>query len=536
MNQMPIILIFLPVITSLFIYLFKWRHMHIAALLVQLAMIFLAVLYFLHYQGNFAATHIILGGWEDARIGISLANDGISMAFIFLTLVIWLAVLLYLFRPGKTEHTFLFFLMFLQGVFFGLLQSNDLFNLFVFFELTTIIVTILIAYKKTGESFRAAVYYLLLNTSGVLLFLIAIVMLYNLYGTINIRVLNEIIDTHAETTILRFAYVLMMTGISVKAALFPVFTWLPKAHGVAQSAISALLSGLIVKGGIYLFFRMNFLFEDAKFSYHNIFFVIGLLTALSGIIFAITQKNIKLMLAYSTVSQIGLIMMGLSSPEVTTFYGGILHTFNHAIFKALLFLGAGLIISVYRTKKIDEIKGVFRTMPIISITMIIGMLAITGMPFLSGYVSKSVIKYGYQDNLIQTLAFYFVNIGTTTLFIKMSVMFFGPKMLSYPMKHFQQNTTLIFLALGCFVFGNFYVEIMDGFFAVDFSDVSRISVRGVIDYLITVVGGLSIYFLVLKDDRLVVKKIREFKISFETANVLFIAYLTVLTTAFVLLA
>ena len=535
MSQIPVILIFLPVLTALFIYLFKWRHMHLLALLTQTGMTILAIVYFLHFKDQFEATHIILGGWSDVRIGISLANDGLSMAFIFLTLFMWWSVLTYLYRFGKTEHTFLFFLMFLQGVFLGLLQSNDLFNLFVFFELTTIIVTILIAYKKTGESFRAAIYYLLLNTSGVLLFLIAIVMLYNLYGTINIRVLSEVIHTHADTTILKFAYVLMMTGISVKAALFPVFTWLPKAHGVAQSAISALLSGLIVKGGIYLFFRINFLFESAGLPYHNIFFILGLLTALSGIIFALAQKNIKLMLAYSTVSQIGLIIMGLSSPDITTFYGGVLHTFNHALFKALLFLGAGVIIAVYRTKKLDEIRGVFRTMPIISVMMIIGMLAITGMPFFNGYISKSIIKYGFEDSVFRTLALYLVNIGTTTLFIKMSHIFFGPKMLSYPMKHRQQNITLLLLALACLVFGNFYVEIMDAFFGIDYAHITRISLGGLLDYGITVIIGILIYLYVLKKDVRLVKGIREFKISFETANILFIALLTVLTFYFVIL-
>lgn len=535
MSQIPVVLIFLPVLTALLIYLFKWRHMHLLALLTQTAMSVLALVYFFYFKDQFEATHIILGGWSDVRIGISLANDGLSMAFIFLTLFIWWSVLTYLYKHGKTEHTFLFFLMFLQGVFLGLLQSNDLFNLFVFFELTTIIVTILIAYKKTGESFRAAIYYLLLNTSGVLLFLIAIVMLYNLYGTINIRVLSEVIHIHADTTILKFAYVLMMTGISVKAALFPVFTWLPKAHGVAQSAISALLSGLIVKGGIYLFFRINFMFEQASLPYHNIFFVIGFLTAIVGIVFALSQNNIKLMLAYSTVSQLGLIMMGLSSFEVATFYGGILHTFNHALFKALLFLGAGVIIAVYRTKKLSEIRGVFRTMPIISVMMIIGMLSITGMPFFNGYISKAIIKYGFDDSLLRTLGLYLVNIGTTTLFIKMSHIFFGPKMLSYPMKHLPQNITLLALAFGCLVFGNFYVEIMNAFFNIDYSHIGRISIQGILDYGFTIIVGLLIYRYVLLKDRRLVRGIRDFKISFETANILFIAFLTVLTFYFVIL-
>jgi len=534
MINIPIILIFIPVVTSILIYLFKWRHMNLIAFAAQLVMTVLAIHYYLYYRGAFELTHIVLGGW-DARIGISLVNDELSMSFIFLTLFTWWMVIIYTYAFGKTKHTFLFFLFFLQGVFLGLLQSNDLFNLFVFFELTTIIVTILIAYKKVGESYRAAIYYLLLNTSGVLIFLLGIILIYFNFGTINMVEITQLMHTVEDTTLLRLSYLFMMGGISVKAALFPVFTWLPRAHGVAQSAISALLSGLIVKGGLYLFFRLNFLYEGAGFAYSDFFFYVGALTAIVGVMFALSQKDMKQILAYHTVSQVGIIMMGLSSVDEEVFFGGVMHTFNHAFFKSLLFLGAGMIIKVYRTRKVGDIRGVARTMPLVSIFMIVGMLSITGAPLFNGFISKSIIMYGFAETSVRYWILFAVNIGTATSFVKMAQIFFGPKTVSYPMRHLAQNTAMMMLALGCIILGNFYIPFTTGFFGIPFDTVGEFHIGHFFDYAVTVGIAYMIFrFIVAKDYR-PIRLIREYQVSFETANYVFIVYLVALTTYFILI-
>jgi len=535
MNQLAVVLVFLPVIVSIVIYLSKWRHMNIVAIASQLALTIVAVVYFTHFYGDFESTHIVLGGW-DSRIGISLANDELSMSFIFLSLFSWWMVLIYTFRFGHTEHSFLFFLIFLQGVFLGLLQSNDLFNVFVFLELATIIVTILIAYNKKGESFRSALYYLIVNVPAMLVFLTGIILVYFTFGSINIVALTEQFQDVDDTIILRFSYVLMMAGISVKAALFPVFTWLPKAHGVAQSAISALLSGLIVKAGVYLFFRMNFLYEGAGFAYSDFFFIVGVLTAISGVMFALSQKELKQILAFHTISQVGIIMMGVSSADSDMFYGGILHTFNHALFKSLLFLGAGVIIQVYRTKKVGEIRGVFKTMPVVSIFMIVGMLSITGAPFFNGFISKSIIKYGLAEQGWRYWALYVINIGTATSFIKMSQIFFGPKTLSYPLKNMAQNVAMMALAFGCVLLGNFYIPFSEGFFGIRVEEFDLTSFDVLLDYGITVAIGLVFYFTVIARDLKPVRMIRESRISFENANLVFLIYIVALTTYFVFLS
>ncbi|MFW6319369.1 MAG: proton-conducting transporter membrane subunit, partial [Bacillota bacterium] len=252
-----------------------------------------------------------------------------------------------------------------------------------------------------------------------------------------------------------------------------------------------------------------------------------------GVMFALTQKDIKQILAYHTVSQVGIMMMGLSSSDLTVFYGGVMHIFNHALFKSLLFLGAGIIISVYRTKKVSEIRGVFRTMPGISIFMIIGMLSITGAPLFNGFISKSIIKYGLTD--IEYYALFLVNIGTATSFVKMSQIFFGPKTLSYPMKEISKNIALMSLALLCVILGSYYIPVIDGFFGINVTHIKNFSFSYLFDYGVTIGIGFLIYYFIVKKDPKPVRKIRNFTISFETANIFFIILLVVLTTYFVLI-
>ncbi|MFW5865312.1 MAG: complex I subunit 5 family protein, partial [Candidatus Izemoplasmataceae bacterium] len=383
-----------------------------------------------------------------------------------------------------------------------------------------------------GESFRAAIYYLLLNTSGVLMFLIGIILLYNVFGTINIRLISELMETLDDEFVIKFAYVLMIGGISVKAALFPVFTWLPKAHGVAQSAMSALLSGLVVKGGLYLFIRINDMFSLAQINYYDFFFFVGAATATLGVMFALSQKDIKQILAYHTISQIGIVMMGLASKDATTFYGGLLHIFNHALFKSLLFLAAGVIVKIYKTKKVKEIRGVFKAMPVVSIFMIVGMLSITGAPLFNGFISKQIIKYGISDTGYKYWILFIVNIGTATSFIKMSQIFFGPRTMTVRVKPYTENLSLMLLAFACVLLGNFYIPFSNGFFGIDLSKFT-INLEAFYDYIAALTIGLSFYKLVIEKDGKIVQAIRNYKVSFESANYLFMLYIATMIVYFI---
>ena len=529
MFYIPILFVFIPVITSIIIYLFKNHKVSLIMFISQLSMIVLYIFYVLHLKKNPDDALIVFGGW-DIRFAITFYIDQLTLIFVGLTLLMWLVVILYTYKTNKFETKFLFFLMFLEGVFMGLLQTNDLFNLFVFLELTTVIVTILIAYKKSGQSFRAAIYYLLINTLGAMFFLVGVILLYYVYGTINIQLIYHDIHLHSNSDVVRLAYIFMVGGISVKAALFPVFTWLPRAHGVAQSTISALLSGLIVKAALYIFIRVNNeMFANANYQMGEVFFWVGTVTAIIGVSFALAQKDLKQILAYHTISQVGIMMMGLASAAHLSQLGGLLHIFNHALFKSLLFLGAGFVIKAYHCKKVHEIRGVFKTMPWTAILLIVGMLSISGAPLFNGFVSKSLVKYDFKHDQLKMILFSIINLGTITSFIKFSQILFGPKKDIECESNIRQQLAMSILAISCITIGIFYLKLGPALLGESLSYV-RLDVLSVwFDYLLYVGLGFIFYRYVISRDFYPIRKLREVSITFENANYLFIIYLIVLS-------
>jgi multicomponent Na+:H+ antiporter subunit D len=204
----------------------------------------------------------------------------------------------------------------------------------------------------------------------------------------------------------------------MKSALFLLYAWLPKAHGApsAPSIVSAILSGIQVKAGLYLLARMIAVFGGALVL-NPFFMAIGFATAISGFLLAIAQSKIKLVLAYSTISQIGLMVIGLATGEAGAYWGSVFHMINHALAKSLLFLTAGVVIHVYGTKELDAVRGVLRRMPGIGIAMAAGILAIIGTPLFNGSISKYMIQGPISSDPLYW-GILFVNLGTTVTFVK----------------------------------------------------------------------------------------------------------------------
>ncbi|MDO9628726.1 MAG: proton-conducting transporter membrane subunit [Acholeplasmataceae bacterium] len=529
MHLAPVLFVFIPILASLVVYLFKSKLASYVLFAAQIALFIVYILYIQALAISPELSLIVFGGWDE-QFAISFFNDRLSLIFVGLTIFMWTILLMYTFKTNQRENKFLFFLMFLQGIFLGLLQTNDLFNLFVFLELMTVLITILIAYKKTGPSFRAGIYYLLLNTVGAMFFLIGIILIYYVYGTINIQYLVQNINLHSDENLIKLAFVMMMSGISIKAAFFPLFTWLPKAHGVAQTSISALLSGLVVKGALYMFIRIYIeMFSKANYNMAEFFFYLGATTAIVGVTFALTQKDLKQVLAYHTVSQIGIMVMGLSSASDLSFTGGLMHILNHALFKSLLFLGAGLVIYGYQTKKIYEIRGVFKSMPWTAILLIIGMLSISGAPLFNGFVSKTLVKYDFKGDLFKMALFTLINIGTITSFIKFSQILYGPKVAIVKRKDITQLLSMSILGILCIAIGIFYVPIGFLVFGRDLSYVKILDVRQWIDYITYVMIGMVFYRYIVKRDFKPLQMIREWTVTFENANYVFILYMVFLS-------
>jgi len=206
-----------------------------------------------------------------------------------------------------------------------------------------------------------------------------------------------------------------------------------------------------------------------------------------------------------------------------------MHILNHALFKSLLFLGAGLVIHAYQTKKVYEIRGVFKSMPWTAILLIIGMLSISGAPFFNGFVSKSLIKYDFKYDTLKMALFTLINIGTVTSFIKFSQILFGPKVAVVKRKDFTQILSMSIIGLSCILIGVLYIPIGNFVFNLDMRYVNIFDVRLWIDYMIMVMVGLLLYRHVIQKDYRPLREIREMSITFENANYVFILYMVMLS-------
>ncbi len=525
MDYIPILLIILPVVSSMVVYLTHNKYSNYIVFINQGIMSFLALRYFIFMKDLNSAHFINLGNWSQTA-GIVLKNDRLSVLFIFLTIIMWWSALLYSWRIRGHDSKFMFLLMFLEGVYLGMLQTNDLFNIFVFIELITIVSTILILYKKDGFSVRAGLYYLLFNSVGILFYLLGMVMIYNLVGTLNIEILTDKLKYIDNTKFLTLSYIFIMAAVGVKSAFFPVFNWLPKAHSAAPSSISALLSGLLVKTGLYVFIRMNQMYSNVSLG--NFFIVLGFFTAIIGVLFALSQKDIKEILAFHTVSQVGIMMIGINSIDPYYKIGGLLHIFNHAFFKSLLFLGAGVIINTYRKRKVTELRGVFQDMPFVSILMIIGMLSITGAPMFNGYISKTIIKYGFEGNIAAEYGLKLINIGTVISFLKMSQIFLKSQSFINTIRINSIRVGMLIPTAMCIILGIFHVQLVELFFNIDISYVNVFKISNFINYFINILIGFVIYKFIIEKDYLIIRKLRHTNLSFSTSNYLLIAYIVIM--------
>ncbi len=280
----------------------------------------------------------------------------------------------------------------------GFVVTGDIFNLFVFTEILSLSAYALVAIGGRKIAEMAAFKYLLMGAISSLAILMGIAFLYSITGTLNMQ------DIHLrlqETTYLKtasLAFSLFIIGFVVKAAVFPVHIWLPDAHAIAPCPVSALLSGLVVKTGILGILRIISIY--GLHSVLNLTFLnsllawLGTISILLGAFFAFFQNDIKMMLAYSTISNIGYIVLGIGLANYHGLVGGIIHIFNHALIKVALFLCSGALI--YRTglRTLYDLRGIGRKMPITMACMSVAIIAITGIPPTNGFVCKWFIAIG----------------------------------------------------------------------------------------------------------------------------------------------
>ncbi len=411
-------LIFTPMILATLLYLIDHEWFSYSTFLQQGILLMLLWILTANHMGD--AT--IIGGWKQG-IGIRMTLDALAVPFLWMSWISCTYAQFYNWEGRKGDHKYLFLVNFLQGVLYAIFLVSDLFSIFIVIEIAAIIVSILITYTRDGASVRAGLYYLLINSIAMVFVLLGVVWIYIQAGTLDIELINQMINGHAASDLVILAVGCLAIGFMVKAAIFPVNGWLPIAHGAAPSEISALLSGLLVKMGVYGLIRIvamvpSYMLED-------FLLYVALLTAITGVVRAMFQKDIKRMLAYHTVSQVGLLMLGIFSGSSPALLGGIVHMSNHFLFKSLLFLTAGMISERYGTRTISKIKGLWQCDKWLSVFLVIGVLHITGTPFFLGSISKDLIKKGMDTGLLYW-GLQLVNLGTMVSFMKLLAMLPGP--------------------------------------------------------------------------------------------------------------
>ncbi len=278
----------------------------------------------------------------------------------------------------------------------GITVTGDAFNMYVFLELSSLSSYALIGMGKRRRALTAAYQYLVMGTIGATFLLIGIGLLYNLTGTLNIHDLahqlavNNIVGSHNRTLLTAFAFIIV--GLSLKLALFPLHLWLPNAYTYAPSVATIFLASTATKVAVYMLLRFCFTILSGGFIFKLTLGKILLIPALAAILIAsmvaIFQYDIKRMLAYSSVAQIGYMILGISLATPLGLSAGILHLFNHALMKGLLFMVMGAVNYRIGAVYLNDFRGLGRTMPWTMAAFVVGGMSLMGIPLTAGFISK----------------------------------------------------------------------------------------------------------------------------------------------------
>ena len=285
-------------------------------------------------------------------------------------------------------------LLFMTGM-IGVFLSANLIQFYFFWEVMLIPSYLLITFWGTSERrLTIGFKYFIFTHVGAIAMLLGILLIYTYTGTFNLIEL-PLRSSAIPPSMIATVFILLLIGFFVKMAVFPVHTWLPDAHAEAPTPISAMLSGVMVKCGAYGMARILLsTFGQTVVGTSDYLMILGLVTIIYGGLMALAQTDIKRLLAYSSISQMGYIVFGIGTAYTLGVMGGLLHMVNHALCKSLLFMCAGLIIRQTGTRDIRKMGGLINKMPVTGIACIIGALSLVGIPTLNGFWSEWMIFGG----------------------------------------------------------------------------------------------------------------------------------------------
>jgi multicomponent Na+:H+ antiporter subunit D len=326
-----------------------------------------------------------LGGWREPW-GIELELNGVSWTITLLGLLLGMAAWAETARQPEYGPGFYFFFYMLLFSLNGVVGTRDFFNLFVLFEVLSLCSFVLIAYERHTRALLASYRYLLISTVSIVLFLLGLWILYQASGSLSVSGISALLAEAAHQPRFGLAAALITAGALTRSAALPFHSWLPEAHGSAPYPVSALLSGLVIKAPVVALLHVltDFPFPNLRL----LLLAAGALGALFGGLAALVQRDVKLILAYSSISHMGIIIALFGAGDSFSTTALILYVTAHAVGKALLFLTVGAAAHHRGTRDLRRLRGSLLRLPLHGAAAIIGICTLTGIPFTAGYQAK----------------------------------------------------------------------------------------------------------------------------------------------------
>lgn len=403
-THLPALQVVVPLLAAALCVLVPWKRFSWGIAMAGSVAAFAAAIGLLSRVLDGEDIRYALGGWA-APWGIEYRVDAVNA--LVLLIVAGISVIVTPFALTSVERELdarripLFYgawMLCLCGL-LGIAITGDAFNIFVFLEISSLSAYALIAMGSDRRALVSAFRYLIMGSVGATFIVIGIGMLYVETGTLNLADLAARLQAlHGERTIL-VAFAFLTVGISLKLALFPLHLWLPNAYTFAPSAVTAFIAATATKVAVYVLLRFFFTVFGAAYSFGDLrlgmwLMPLALVAIFTMSLVAIFQSNVKRMLAYSSVAQIGYIILGISFASVTGLTAATLHLFNHALMKGALFMSLGCVMYRVGSVHIDALRGLGRKMPWTMAAFTAGGLSLIGVPLTVGFVSKWYLVLG----------------------------------------------------------------------------------------------------------------------------------------------
>jgi len=370
--------------------------------------------------------------WLDIFFRFGLNADGLSLVLLFsIGLILFISLLTTGHFIKDEEEIFNFAnlsLLALSGM-NGVVLTTDIFSMYVFLEITAVISYIMIAFHKDKNALEATFKYIILSTLAAILILSSIALILLVTGGTGFSVINTALKDSPHSFLIMFAVALFLCGLFIKSGLVPFHWWLPDAYSAAPAPVSILLAGIVTKTlGVYTLMRVAISVIGLNEASNNALLLMGSISIVFGALAALGQTDFKRMLAYSSISQVGYIIVGLGCATPLGIFGAVFHIFNHAVFKSLLFVNASAVELQAGTRDMDKLGGLASKMPVTGVTSVLSSLSASGMPPLAGFWSKLIIVMALWMAGYKTYSMIAVLAGVLTLAYFLSIqrkIFFG---------------------------------------------------------------------------------------------------------------